>query len=191
MISLLCFLTSFFLLVCFTFHPGRLRGCRGKCNAKLRAKVMRGGASRPHPSPLPRCTQFRNAFSLYLDPLHGFFSLKGGFCVRSRGGWSKHPSGVVAVEISLVKLSARISVQSADVLVTLSVHHRYTSGYPCRCSTTLASTDIQADIRADIITTFASTDIREDIGVIRMIRHGHPYFYGYPSGYPRGQFDQG
>ena len=122
-------------------------------------------------------------FRFISTPSTAFLVLNGGFWVRSRkGDGVKHSSGVVAVEISLVKMSARtspqtsvrISVQSADVRGTLSEHHRYRSGYPCRCSTTLASTDIQAYVRADIRATFASTNIRADIGVVRIIRHGHP-----------------
>ena len=83
-------LTSIFLLFRFIFHPDRLRGCWGKRNAKLRAKVRGGGASRPHLSPLPRSTQFLYAFSLYLDPLHGLFSSEWWVLgSESKGGWGK------------------------------------------------------------------------------------------------------
>jgi len=48
------------------------------------------------------------------------------------------------------------------------------------------------DIRMDIgVTIIRARSVPWISVVVRIIRHGHPQFYGYPSGYPHGQFNQG
>jgi len=96
-------------------------------------------------------------FRFISTPSTTFPVLKGGFCVCVR---SEREVGVKA-SIGGGR-SGKIPGQTARTDIrtkcgcpchTLSVNHRYPSEYPYRCSTTLSSTDIQADIHADSSTT--------------------------------------